>query len=126
MMSLFVGRVLLTGLFVPMMINTASAAAPLCVVAQGMTPQCYYYDAQQCRQAAQKVSGVCSSNPDEPAMAQGNSVYCKFRADKISECIYDDYNMCNRDARREGAVCVRNQRKYVPPEPFQYQNGVYN
>ena len=129
-MSLSVGSVVFMSIFISGMVNTvvntSDAAAPLCVTAQSMTSQCYYYDAQQCRQAAQKMNGVCVPNPDEPNVQQGNSVYCKFRADKISECIYDDYNACNREARRDGAVCVRNQNKYVPPAPFQYQNGVYN
>lgn len=102
------------------------AAATFCVETNNMAPQCFYYDAEQCQKAANAAGGVCTHNSQEGAVGFGNSVYCKVRSDRVSECIYDDYSSCTASAAKDKSICVRNSRKAKPPQPFKYQNGVYN
>lgn len=91
-----------------------------------MSPQCYYYDAMQCKAEAERVGGVCLSHVTAANRSgSGNGTYCKVHSDGSSECIFEDFKSCNAMSSNDKSVCVRNNAKSKPPESFKFLNGVY-
>lgn len=96
----------------------AGWAAPFCVQGQGMTPQCHYVDAVQCRKRAEEIRGLCVANPEELILSRGTGKYCMVDSSKNSMCSYVDRTSCAIDALRNQGVCLENTASTVQPDPY--------
>ena len=101
-----------------MLPTVKASASPFCVDVQGMAPECYYLDADQCRRRAQEISGRCIVNMEEIELPTGYGNYCMVAPGGIIECMYPDYSGCDREARHNKGVCVYNPSAQTVPEPF--------
>ncbi len=95
-------------LFVP---STLIMAAPFCIEDKGLSQECYYYDVNQCRKEASKISGYCAINREEVAMTKGNGSFCLVDSSLIPQCYYEEAQVCEEEAIRRGAVCFENIKK---------------
>lgn len=85
----------------------AAAAAPFCVVGQGVPPQCLYADPSDCRVRAAQLNGTCAANPEEFSMPVSAGPYCVTDATRSLTCGYLDLRSCTLAAeRRQGSVCI--------------------
>jgi hypothetical protein len=95
------------------------ASAPFCAEATGMPPQCYYYDASQCRADASKMGGACRVNVETVSLPEGYGNFCLVYSATVSECLYLDFASCETEARQKEGICVRNYTKPQPPPYFE-------
>lgn len=96
-------------------------AAPYCVAIQGLTTQCLYVDANECRIEAGRHGGSCVTNPAEVTLPQAtNFPYCVTGAG-YAECKFIDQGSCNAEAAQRGGACVQSfaaTGKNSPPDPY--------
>lgn len=97
-------------------------AAPFCVQAQGIPPECYYDDASQCRKRAAELKGLCVANRAELAVtAFGAGKYCMVDSHRIVQCIYIDRASCDADAARHDAACIDAPVDAVQPDLYKQE-----
>lgn len=96
-------------------------AAPYCVNIQGITPQCLYFDAHQCRTQAQRSGGSCAINPTEVTLPSGGTYpYC-VTGPGYTSCKFVDRGSCEAEAGRQRASCVESfsaGAASAPPDPY--------
>jgi len=100
-------------------------AAPFCIENQALSPQCMYYDANQCRLDAQRQGAICSANPKEVRLTRGVGQYCVVTSELVSLCVYGDREPCEADARRQNGTCT-NAPQIAPvgaPDPYSAIGG---
>jgi hypothetical protein len=95
-------------------------AAPFCADAQGVSAECYYYDATQCRDRGREIGGGCRVNRDEIELPEGYGGYCMVTGALVVSCIYPDLIGCERDARQNNGVCALNPRRQAPGEDLNF------
>ncbi len=107
-------------------VNLPVSAAPFCVSSHGLTSECLYYDADQCRRRAQESSGLCSVNRAEVKFPRGAGTVCLIGIGGIAECIYPDVEACEKTAKKNKAICALNSSERSLLAPVQYnQNYSY-
>lgn len=105
-------------------IGQPASAAPFCLRSQVISPQCIYYDAQQCQRDAQRQNGECAANPSELRLTQGSGEYCVVTSTQASSCVYADQPSCTVEAVGHKGVCVpASTRPARQPDPFSGVNG---
>ena len=96
-------------------------AAPYCMAIQGLTTQCLYVDANQCRIDAARHAGSCVANPAEITLPEaGNFPYCIVGAG-YATCKFIDQGSCETEAKRRGGACVQSfaaSGKNSAPDPY--------
>ena len=97
-------------------------AAPFCAQSQTTAPQCYYYDANNCRKDANTLGGTCVVNEESINLPDGYGNYCLVISAEIVQCLYLDWSSCDSEARRQNAVCIRNNSKPAPLPSYEYQS----
>ena len=102
---------------------TIVQAAPFCVQVQGITPQCHYYDTAECRQRAIELNGLCTANDKELTIRAGNAPYCLVDNSRSANCTYPDRRTCDRDASRNGGVCLDTTPLGVAGDPYRQEPG---
>ena len=100
----------------------AMAAAPFCTQSQTTAPQCYYYDATNCRKDANTLGGICVVNEESINLPEGYGNYCLVISTEIVECLYLDRSSCDSEAKRQNGVCLRNNSKPAPLPSYEYQS----
>jgi hypothetical protein len=94
-------------------------AAPFCTQVTGITPECMYVDATECRARAAQLKGRCVVNPADYHIVTGNARYCLVTSDRVSLCTYEDYQSCDHDAGQTGqAACLDNVPHGEPADVF--------
>src|SRR5579871_1569454 len=86
----------------------AANAAPFCIEAQGIPPQCHYYDTSQCQREATQIAGDCTVDPAILKGKEGQGAYCLIDSALVVRCLYPDPNSCNAEAMRGSGICVAN------------------
>jgi hypothetical protein len=86
--------------------DPAALAAPFCLVAQGIAPQCIYDNPTLCARDATRQGGACEANSGAALQVQGSAQYCVAVAGGHSYCEFDDVNQCLRAAQHEHAACI--------------------
>ena len=102
------------------LVATPAVAAPYCINIQGITEQCLYFDANECRIQAQRAGGSCDVNPTEVTLpSAGTYPYCVVGAG-YSACKFVDRGSCDAEARRLKANCVQSftASASAPPDPY--------
>lgn len=94
-------------------------AAPYCVNIQGMPSECYYDDANLCRERASEVSGLCKINPGEIELPSGYGNYCLVASGGIISCIYQDFDSCERVAINNNGICTFSTLDGSTPQAFE-------
>lgn len=107
-------------MLVSSLLGSQALAAPFCVVIQGITPQCEYFDARECWRRGVQLGGVCSANPSEITLPKASGRFCFVDSSRAAQCIYPDRGACNRDAARQGGACV-DSREVNAVQPDLYQ-----
>ena len=103
-----------------------AVAAPFCVERQGIAPECYYIDSDQCRKRAGEISGRCTVNAEEVDFPAAYGNYCMVASGGIVQCIYVGFDDCDREAKLNKGVCTLNPERQGPPEQFQSEvDGLY-
>lgn len=100
-------------------------AAPFCVETHGMSAECHYYDANQCRRRATELSGLCTANKKEVRFPSGSGSYCLVISGNVIQCLYGDSSTCNREAQKNNAICIRNPRRRSPADPFRFDIEIF-
>jgi hypothetical protein len=110
-----------------------SVAAPFCVESVGLTPECWYYDVNQCKKEAGKIHARCSANLREITVSAKGVAFCVVDSTKRPECAFQNRESCeDAAARRSGAICFETS---APPDkdsplygrlPAQPENKVEN
>jgi hypothetical protein len=97
-------------------------AAPFCIESMALPPQCMYYDAGLCQQAADQQHGLCAVNPNEVKVSPGIGHYCLLTSSLVSSCIYTDRRDCQRDATVQHGACVDAPSRPESPaaDPFRF------
>ena len=95
-----------------------AAAAPFCLEARGLTPQCIYYDAAECRKRSFQLAGVCTANLNELTLPAGTGVFCLVNSNRVTQCIYRDRASCENVAGKMNAVCIDNATVGTQPDPY--------
>ena len=99
---------------------TSAIAAPFCISNQALSPQCNYFDAAECQQAAQAQGGVCTVNTAEVHINPGIGQYCMVTSSVVSLCAYPDRATCQAEAQRHNGACVAapNIAPAKTPDPY--------
>lgn len=109
-----------------MLCSPPAIAAPFCIQSQVLTPQCIYYDAQQCDLAAQRQGAVCATNPREVKLSPGNGQYCVVTSGQVSVCAYADRATCAKAAALQQGTCADAPARAGgagTPDPYSAANG---
>lgn len=101
-------------------------AALYCVEAIGITPQCLYDDARQCRQQAQLASGTCMANPAAITATIGGERFCVVGFNGLARCIFMDVSNCQKEALLDNSVCMRNTQQQNEKNPYRYELNTIN
>jgi len=97
-----------------------AAAAPFCIEAKGVPPQCWYYDARECKTEAVKEHARCSINPKETMASGAGGSYCIVDSDKRPVCTFQSWESCEDvAAKKNGAVCFQNSKEQNN-DPYRY------
>ena len=103
------------------LVATPAVAAPYCINIQGITAQCLYFDANECRIQANRAGGSCDVNPTEVTLPAGGTYpYCVVGAG-FSSCKFVDRGSCETEARRLKANCAQSYATgpaSAPPDPY--------
>ena len=119
-MSPFV-RVALVGV---LSLPQTALAAPFCMSLLGMSPQCIYYDAAECRKDLGKQGGSCVPNPEQPHAASGSGKYCLITSQGATVCSYLDIDSCDAVAVQQRGACYFDSTGSAGvPNPYAYSNG---
>jgi hypothetical protein len=102
-------------------VAVSAEAAPFCLAKQQLTPQCIFYDPNECNAIAIDEEGVCVTNPVEFTMRAGMYPFCVVDTNRYVECIYADRPSCVDAALERGGVCVLNEHSAVDQDPYLYQ-----
>jgi hypothetical protein len=96
-------------------------ASPFCVQVTGIPLQCLYADPAQCQQEADRLGGICASNPAEFATPAGGSAFCTVEHGNVPNCVYADRRSCTDDARRKSGTCIAATPEHPPKatDPFE-------
>lgn len=120
-MTGFMSSWLSGGIAAVAMLASPAAAAPYCVNLQGITAQCLYFDANQCRAQARRAGGSCAVNPAELTLPAGGSYpYC-LTGPGYTSCKFADRGSCEAEAGRQRATCVESfaaGAASAPPDPY--------
>jgi hypothetical protein len=103
-----------------LLLPVAAQAAPFCIESQGLSPQCIYYDADNCRREANRQGAICSANKDEVRLTTNVGQYCLVTSQQVSLCIYSDRGTCSADTERQHGTCT-NAPTVAPsaaPDPY--------
>jgi len=101
-----------------------AGAAPFCLKNQVLSPQCMYYDAQQCAREAGRQGAECVVNPAEVRMTQGGSEYCVVTSAQVAVCAYADRQNCAQAAARQHGTCTQaTPGPARTPNPYSPING---
>jgi hypothetical protein len=95
-------------------------AAPFCIESQALQPICIYYDADSCRNEANRQGAVCSVNTQEVQLTSNVGQYCLVTSQGASLCVYSDRGSCTADAARAHGACT-NSPIVAPsgaPDPY--------
>jgi hypothetical protein len=101
-------------------------AALFCVEAIGISPQCLYDDARQCRQQALRDSGTCLVNPKAVTSTIGGERFCVVTENGLARCIFSDVANCEREAQLGNSVCMRNINPRENQNPYRYELNTVN
>jgi hypothetical protein len=83
-------------------------AGPFCVVVDGMAPNCRFYDAASCAQAAALANGGCVEKRlrgTPLSVAPKDAGYCLVSGGD-AKCYFFDPQSCARAAQIEGGTCL--------------------
>jgi hypothetical protein len=102
-----------------------AVAAPFCITSQILPPQCIYYDAQQCRQEAQRQGATCATNATELRLTDGPGQFCVVTSGHYSVCAYLDRPSCEAEAIRQHGACAASTNHVAvgAPDPYSTVNG---
>lgn len=108
-------RFLIVGfLFVCGFMPVFAVAAPFCMAIQnGVSPQCIYYDVNQCYSDSAKMGGRCVANTDlisssMSARFVGSGEYCFMDSYYFVSCIFQTQDQCRKQISSGSVgVCVR-------------------
>ena len=103
-----------------LLLPVAAQAAPFCIESQALSPQCIYYDADNCRREAYRQGATCSANKEEVHLTTNVGQYCLVTSQQVSLCIYSDRGTCSADAEKQHGTCT-NAPTIAPsaaPDPY--------
>jgi len=91
--------------FIPILVTALAAspaiAAPFCVELTGFPLQCMYVDPGQCQHEADRLGGICASNPTEFTTPVGGMPFCTVESGNVPNCVYADRRTCSTDSRQK-------------------------
>ena len=89
------------------LVPSAVFGAPFCVEAQGLPPECWYYDVRTCRQEAEKKSSLCTANLQEITLSGQGAPFCIIDSSMVPDCTFQHSENCNEEAAKRNAVCFQ-------------------
>lgn len=102
-----------------MMMPLSVSAAPFCVQAQGLAPECSYFDAAQCRKRAKEMQGYCVANAGEMIITPGGTErYCLVTSSRQAQCVYADRPSCLKDEVPAAGVCIERSAESIQQDPY--------
>lgn len=108
-----------------LMAEKAYAGSPFCLNGPGMQPQCSYYSANSCREAANKITrGFCNVNANEIQLPNGPGAWCLVTSTRQIQCYYDNFRSCQTQTRSKNAICARSFKR--PPPSKEFESDVEN
>lgn len=112
-------RIMLVCLFAMacIMFPDPSHAAPFCAKKQGIAPECYYVDANECRKRAGEMGGECVANPSELTLKPGYGTFCLIGSSQSASCIYPDRDSCDKHAINNNGVCIEATKTTLQNQP---------
>jgi hypothetical protein len=94
-----------------------AAAAPFCLQATGMPPQCLFHDVAECRRQAARVNAVCGLNPKELLPPTTGQRFCQVSNGPVIQCMYADRRSCDASAARNNSICIDGGDASSRPDP---------
>lgn len=93
-----------------------AAASTFCLTLSGMTPQCEYEDAAQCRSRAAQLNAECTVSADAVYSITGSGDFCVMHSSRTALCAYPDRHACEVEASRSGGLCTPNPKPIHPAQ----------
>ncbi len=87
---------------------SAAPGAPFCIEAEGLSPECWYYDVRSCMQEAKKRDSLCTANSQEVALPDRSTPFCVIDSSMIPDCTFQYSEDCYQEAASRNAVCFQN------------------
>ncbi|WP_119422671.1 hypothetical protein [Desertibaculum subflavum] len=94
-----------------------AAAAPFCLQATGVPPQCLFYDVAACRRQALRMNAVCGLNPKELMPPATGQRFCQVENGPVIQCLYPDRRSCDAATARRGGICIDAGDAASRPDP---------
>lgn len=96
------------------------AGPPFCLNGPGMQPQCTYYSANSCRDAASRITrGFCDVNDREIELPKGPGAWCLVTSTRQIQCYYENFRSCRNQTRSKNAICARSSKRPSPSKEFE-------
>jgi len=97
-------KILIAAILLSLSFTDIAFAAPFCVVTS-YGENCWYYDANSCRQAASSTNGACVINNQQAQAPSGGAPFCVVTG-YGTNCWYYDANSCRQAAATSNGECV--------------------
>ncbi|MGZ9097472.1 MAG: hypothetical protein ACXW30_04165 [Micavibrio sp.] len=89
------------------LVPSAGYAAPFCIEAEGLSPECWYYDVRSCRQEAEKNGHLCTANLQEITLSDQGASFCIVDSSMVPDCTFQNSENCHQEAAKRNAVCFQ-------------------
>ena len=99
------------------LLPAAAEAAPFCLQATGVPPQCLFYDVAACRKQAQRMNAVCGLNPKEMIPPPAGQRFCQVDNGPVIQCMFVDRRSCDASSARTGGICIDAGDASSRPDP---------
>ena len=97
-----------------LLFSAPAFAALFCLVStKSAQKECIFADAQHCEDEASSRGGRCTVNIDELLVVTGNEPVCIVYTPTTATCMYQEFDDCRRDAKRNNAACVNLSRQQI-------------
>jgi hypothetical protein len=93
------------------------SAAPFCLQATGVPPQCLFFDVAACRKQAQRMNAVCGLNPKELMPTTVGQRFCQVNNGPVIQCMFADRRACDAATARTGGICIDAGDASSRPDP---------
>lgn len=89
------------------LVPSTVSGAPFCVEAEGLSPECWYYDVRSCREEAAKKDSLCTANLQEITLSDQGAPFCIIDSSMVPVCAFQHNESCQQEAEMHNAICFQ-------------------